>query len=422
MKMNRTLAEDLQSFININSNTKSKNNARLNSCLEILCSQKASLKIIPIGRTKCLICHQYIKSGESRLKFPCSCFYDMHYDCFNEKPLKYFRLTSSGNYLKCKNCKAKYHISGEYQDIAQNFQQKINVSKITHKNQFEEEKAETFECKICSENKLVCITLECKHKFCQSCLQKHITYHLEQNKYSLKTLICPEENCKKPLTFKLIQKIFKKKEFDNIDRKILSFNAESFISKNEKIAKCPKATCDFFFIMKKNDNSLKKYSCPICKEEFCVNGCPETHKGLTCQQYQNLIKKEGNEFYNIVKKNHIKTCEKCGAWIEKNKGCNHITCKCTYQFCYICGVQWKNCNCGLYDKVDDSEISENSDVTILHSSGTSSNDSERSIINLRSMINLRQTRGSLISNRPHQRRDTPIPGIRLNTEVSPESD
>ena len=26
--------------------------------------------------------------------------------------------------------------------------------------------------------------------------------------------------------------------------------------------------------------------------------------------------------------------------VEKNLGCNHMTCRCQYQFCYLCGGQW----------------------------------------------------------------------------------
>lgn len=33
----------------------------------------------------------------------------------------------------------------------------------------------------------------------------------------------------------------------------------------------------------------------------------------------------------------MRKCPKCNAWVEKNKGCDHIICKCGNNFCYLCG-------------------------------------------------------------------------------------
>jgi len=49
---------------------------------------------------------------------------------------------------------------------------------------------------------------------------------------------------------------------------------------------------------------------------------------------------------------NTKECAKCASTIEKNGGCNHMTCKkCKYEFCWVCladwsthGTSWYNCN------------------------------------------------------------------------------
>ena len=41
-------------------------------------------------------------------------------------------------------------------------------------------------------------------------------------------------------------------------------------------------------------------------------------------------------------KESTKMCPSCKSNIEKNGGCNHITCRCKFEFCYICLVNWKN--------------------------------------------------------------------------------
>ncbi|KAK7935701.1 ATP-dependent RNA helicase-like protein [Apiospora marii] len=40
-------------------------------------------------------------------------------------------------------------------------------------------------------------------------------------------------------------------------------------------------------------------------------------------------------------------CSRCGRIIERIHGCNHMTCPCSYQFCYACGKEWSNCPCRL---------------------------------------------------------------------------
>jgi hypothetical protein len=38
-------------------------------------------------------------------------------------------------------------------------------------------------------------------------------------------------------------------------------------------------------------------------------------------------------------------CARCGNGVEKNGGCNHMTCRCNYQWCWICHNQWGTTRC-----------------------------------------------------------------------------
>jgi hypothetical protein len=42
---------------------------------------------------------------------------------------------------------------------------------------------------------------------------------------------------------------------------------------------------------------------------------------------------------------YIRQCSQCKNVIEKNLGCNHITCRCGHQFCYVCGGDWATDPC-----------------------------------------------------------------------------
>jgi len=75
----------------------------------------------------------------------------------------------------------------------------------------------------------------------------------------------------------------------------------------------------------------------VCKENqhaFC-NLCRKyAHGDSDCG------KKLEEEYAKIAKKSkHIRKCPRCDFYIEKNEGCNHMTCynrECNFQFCWIC--------------------------------------------------------------------------------------
>lgn len=48
--------------------------------------------------------------------------------------------------------------------------------------------------------------------------------------------------------------------------------------------------------------------------------------------------------------NGWKACYSCHRLIELQHGCNHMTCICKTEFCYVCGQQWKTCACLQWDE------------------------------------------------------------------------
>jgi len=47
----------------------------------------------------------------------------------------------------------------------------------------------------------------------------------------------------------------------------------------------------------------------------------------------------------FVKGKKFKQCPKCKYWVERATGCDHITCRCRYEFCYKCGGKYRECEC-----------------------------------------------------------------------------
>ncbi|KNZ76583.1 hypothetical protein J132_09443, partial [Termitomyces sp. J132] len=91
------------------------------------------------------------------------------------------------------------------------------------------------------------------------------------------------------------------------------------------------------------------------KEHMFCFGCPieSDHRPVICAVARMWLKKcrDDSETANWIKSN-TKECPKCQSTIEKNGGCNHMTCKkCKHEFCWVCmgpwqehGTAWYSCN------------------------------------------------------------------------------
>merc|ERR1719204_2046318 len=77
--------------------------------------------------------------------------------------------------------------------------------------------------------------------------------------------------------------------------------------------------------------------------DTCCND--ERHEGMTCEEFQ---RKRHEERWGEAKdymKNETKQCPYCLVWIEKNGGCNHMTCHhCRGEFCWLCFGEWHTHN------------------------------------------------------------------------------
>lgn len=73
-------------------------------------------------------------------------------------------------------------------------------------------------------------------------------------------------------------------------------------------------------------------TCPVCSFSFCpyCDASTSMHSNKTCIELHHEVTK-----MTLVDSN-TPTCPSCKAPVEKNGGCNHITCKCGYEWCYQC--------------------------------------------------------------------------------------
>ncbi|KAJ7803758.1 hypothetical protein B0H14DRAFT_3091932 [Mycena olivaceomarginata] len=87
------------------------------------------------------------------------------------------------------------------------------------------------------------------------------------------------------------------------------------------------------------------------EHKFCF-GCPidADHRPVVCGVAGLWLKKcrDDSETANWIKSN-TKECPKCVSTIEKNGGCNHMTCKkCKNEFCWVCMGPWSEHGTAFY--------------------------------------------------------------------------
>jgi len=97
--------------------------------------------------------------------------------------------------------------------------------------------------------------------------------------------------------------------------------------------------------------------CINCRHLFCEKCGAETHYPASCLSLRQWIAKEQGDGMNmkwVVA--HTKPCPKasCQVPVEKNGGCNHMTCsRCRYEFCWLCLGSWQNhLSCNVISAAD----------------------------------------------------------------------
>ena len=180
----------------------------------------------------------------------------------------------------------------------------------------------------------------CKGLFHKACLKMHIDQAIKDKKYPL---TCPDENCKQVIPENILEQIMDQAEMTRLNKlkrlyKLLQ-NPGSFMY-------CPTPDCRGIFKLLKNSNT--SFSSPLqcwdCQKPVCIKCQKPYHFGLTCYEFRTFTK-EDYEVSAQLSNNKWKKCMNCRFWIEKNEGCNHMTCKCGNSFCYVCGKKWRTCHC-----------------------------------------------------------------------------
>ncbi|GBC09939.1 hypothetical protein RclHR1_09210008 [Rhizophagus clarus] len=197
------------------------------------------------------------------------------------------------------------------------------------------------ECIICFEKKFRNyrnyrkITTKCTHEedICLECINKYIDTDIEkfesisQFDQEVKIKItCPVPKCYKLMERNDIKKIATKDIYERYD----------FLTYKLAVQKIPgfrwcQASCGSGQIHIGEDPI---FICKGCDKSSCYNHGILWHENITCEKYDEMNKQSETATEQYL--SNSKRCPNCNLYIDKIEGCDHMTCKCSHQFCMSC--------------------------------------------------------------------------------------
>ncbi|CAK5265546.1 unnamed protein product [Mycena citricolor] len=235
----------------------------------------------------------------------------------------------------------------------------------------------TFTCPVCFDDdpEIHPLALDCKHQYCSNCWSAYLTAKIkDEGEHACR---CMAEGCGLVASDKFIA--------NTVDEDTLvRFNellVRHYVGCMSHLKFCPYPSCtNTVSCPAASSKSTLTSVVPIVscgargigstaglsqsqelakqatgkEHKFCF-GCviDSDHRPVVCGVALLWLKKcrDDSETANWIKTN-TKECPKCMSTIEKNGGCNHMTCKkCKHEFCWVCmgpwtehGTQWYSCN------------------------------------------------------------------------------
>lgn len=192
---------------------------------------------------------------------------------------------------------------------------------------------EAVECIICADSFSIpdATRVPCGHFYCTSCialLVQHAT-----NDQSLFPPAC----CDQDIDVESIKSVVPEDIINALEAK-----REEFTTANKLY--CSNTQCTIF--VSSGAISGEIATCAACNHQTCILCRNAIHEG-PCPE--DLDMKTTLEVADAA---GWRRCDGCQEMIERDYGCNHMTCLCGHEFCYICGARWGECECPLFDGDD----------------------------------------------------------------------
>lgn len=177
--------------------------------------------------------------------------------------------------------------------------------------------------------KLVYNCSSCHISVCAGCTRSYIESKVQDGMVSSRNLVCPTPACSRAFPKRLIEVLTDTEMFQKYKS----------LLKNQTIGLrfCPRVGCGAA-LEEPLYSQHRHVTCSSCLQESCMRCGGAFHRIPLCRRVEWKLRK--------WMKQQCKTCPNCLVLIEKNGGCNHMTCTlCQHQFCWRCRRPWRSHRC-----------------------------------------------------------------------------
>merc|ERR1719500_116465 len=222
-------------------------------------------------------------------------------------------------------------------------------------------------CQICFSDKTGSQCLRfvvCNHVYCRECMTSYFVEKISTGAVS--SLVCPTFKCETQALPNQVAELVPPDLFQKYESLLLETQLESMTD----VMLCPRLVCQCPTMI---DRETNMGQCPACHLAFCIY-CKATYHGVSpckfksseqraiLERYKNssgeerifLEKRHGKKQLATMSAtlasedymaSNARQCPHCNAPIEKNEGCNKITCwRCNTHFCWLCGARLPQVN------------------------------------------------------------------------------
>ncbi|KAJ5363170.1 hypothetical protein N7541_004014 [Penicillium brevicompactum] len=210
-----------------------------------------------------------------------------------------------------------------------------------------------FMCDICCEegDDLETYAMRCGHRFCVDCYRQYLAQKIKEEGEAAR-IQCPGNKCSRIVDSKSMDLLVT----HGLNERYRELLTRTYVDDKENLKWCPAPNCQYAIDCGVRARDLRRIVPTVrcfCKHEFCFGCTLADHQPTPCTLVKMWLQKceDDSETANWISAN-TKECPRCNSTIEKNGGCNHMTCrKCKHEFCWMCmglwsehGTSWYNCN------------------------------------------------------------------------------